>query len=133
MPIIIVLLMSFSSLGGGGTNQPVYSLTPGKTYMTEMRTDARSVVGDIPYFVKSNSEFEKTYRRSTDNRRRIEKEVEKEYKGYLSNKCTVEKQKKSNRMYQAKISGNNDAMDQAVRMELPSCDDFKSKFDGRSS
>lgn len=129
MPIIIVLLMSFSSLGGGGgTNQPVYSLTQQKTYMKEMHTGARSVVGGIPFYVKNSQDFDKMYRKSTDNRRRIEKEVEQEYKKYIYNKCAIEKQKKANRKYQANLSKNKDAMEQADRMPLTSCEEFRSKF-----
>ena len=97
LPIILMLLMSFSSFSGSG-NQPVFSLYPQGVLQRPRATSMAGVSPDIKFYVDSN--FERTYKPYSDVYRKIEKQVESEYKQNLAHKCTNEKSYRKNRLYQ---------------------------------
>jgi DnaJ-class molecular chaperone len=100
LPVIIMLLITFSSYGSN-YNQPVFALSPQGVYQRERATTSRGVSQDIKYYV--NSQFEQVYRANTDSFRRLEKEVEAEYKQYIGMKCNNEKSYKTNKIYQVGV------------------------------
>jgi DnaJ family protein B protein 12 len=100
LPIIIMLLMTFSNYSGS-YNQPIFSFVPQGSYQHERYTATRGISPDIKYYV--NSEFLKTYptkNKENETFRKIEKEVETEYKHYLQQKCSNEKAYSNNLKYQ---------------------------------
>jgi len=97
MPVIMLVLMAFSSFSGQ-SNAPLYSFQPQGTYQIEKLTKSPGVSQDIKYYV--SDQFDKMYRPVTDTYRRIEKQVEHDYKQALGHKCSNEKAYKSNRKYQ---------------------------------
>ena len=103
MPVILLVLMSLSSFGSQ-SNAPLYSFQPQGTYQVEKLTKSPGVSQDIKYYV--SDQFDTMYRPVTDTYRRIEKQVESDYKHALGNKCTNEKVYKSNRKYQVGRSVN---------------------------
>ena len=124
LPVIICLLISFSSYGSQ-TAEPIYSLRPQGNYQTQIKTGAKGLVPDIPFYVKSANEFEKTYRKATNNRYNLERDVVSEYKKDLYGQCEKEKTKRRNRIYQARLSGNSDKYTEAQQMATPSCDKYQ--------
>jgi DnaJ family protein B protein 12 len=100
LPIIIMLLMTFSNYSGS-YNQPIFSFVPQGSYQHERYTTSRGISPDIKYYV--NSEFLKTYptkHKENETFRKIEKEVENEYKHHLQQKCSNEKAYSNNLKYQ---------------------------------
>jgi curved DNA-binding protein CbpA len=98
LPIIFMLLLTFSSYGSNSYQQPVYSLSPQGIFQRERGTQSRGVSPDIKYYV--SSQFEQAYRPNTDLLRRLEKEVESDYKVYLDNRCSNEKAYRNSKLYQ---------------------------------
>lgn len=103
MPVILLVLMSLSSFGSQ-SNAPLYSFQPQGTYQVEKLTKSPGVSQDIKYYV--SDQFDRMYRPVTDTYRRIERQVESDYKQDLRNKCSNEKVYKSNRKYQVGRSVN---------------------------
>lgn len=103
LPVILMLLMSFSSFGGN-TTQPVFSLHPQGMLQKQRTTSVAGVSPDIKFYVDSN--FERTYKPYSEVYKKIEKQVEGEYKQSLAHKCTNEKSYRKNRMYQVGGSHN---------------------------
>lgn len=97
MPVILLLFMSLSSFSGQ-SSVPLYSFQPQGTYQIEKLTKSPGVSQDIKYYV--NDQFDKMYRPVTDTYRRIERQIEFDYKQALGQKCSNEKAYKSNRKYQ---------------------------------
>ena len=97
LPVILMLLMSFSSFSGT-SNQPVFSLYPLGTLQTPRTTSMAGISPDIKFYVDRN--FERTYKPYSDVYRKVEKQVETEYKQGLAHKCTNEKAYRKNRIYQ---------------------------------
>lgn len=97
LPVILMLLMSFSSFGGN-TTQPVFSLHPQGVLQKQRATSINGVSQGIKFYVDSS--FERTYKPYSEVYRKIEKQVEAEYKQSLAHKCTNEKSYRKNRMYQ---------------------------------
>jgi hypothetical protein len=92
-----MLLMSFSSFSGT-SNQPVFSLYPQGVLQKARATGMHGISPDIKFYVDGN--FERTYKPYSDVYRKIEKQVETEYKQSLAHKCTNEKSYRKNRIYQ---------------------------------
>ena len=82
----MLLLMTFSSMGGGGYTPPPFSLQQSSSYPVPQKT-AYTRARDIPYFVAKD--FERLY--PFDKRRRVEKEVEAQYQQMLSMRCQNER------------------------------------------
>jgi len=80
---------------------------------------------DIKYYV--NDQFDKMYRPVTDTYRRIERQIETDYKQALGYKCSNEKAYKSNRKYQARFKS---AVEQqkADQLKTPACDELNERF-----
>jgi curved DNA-binding protein CbpA len=97
LPIILMLLMSFSSFSGT-SQQPVYSLFPQGVMQKQRATSMPGISPDIKFYVDSS--FERTYKPASEVYRKIEKQVEAEYKDTLAHKCSNEKAYKKNRQYQ---------------------------------
>ena len=97
LPVILMLLMSFSSFGGSG-NQPVFSLYPQGVLQRQRTTQMNGISPDIKFYVDSN--FERTYKPYSEVYKKIEKQVEMEYKQSLAHKCSNEKAYRKNRVYQ---------------------------------
>lgn len=102
LPIILMLLMSFSSFGGT-SNKPVFSLHPQGMYQQQRTTMMSGISRDIPFYV--TSQFDQQYKPHSESYRRVEKEVESEYKHHLGMKCSNEKAYKNNRLYQVRTIG----------------------------
>lgn len=98
LPIILMLLMSFNSISSN-SNQPLYAFKPSPSYKTAMSTSSRGVSPDIKYYL-SDSIAKQYAKASTESLRKLEKEIESEYKVYLSEKCRDEKAYQRNRLYQ---------------------------------
>lgn len=124
LPVILMLLMSFSSFSGT-SNQPVFSLHPQGTLQTARATSMAGVSPDIKFYVDKS--FERTYKPYSDVYRKIEKQVEGEYKQMLAHKCTNEKSYRKNRIYQARFGGA-EAKSKAEALKMPSCDELNQRF-----
>jgi DnaJ homolog subfamily B member 12 len=124
LPIILMLLMSFSSFSTN-SHAPVFQLSPQGTYMRERFTSAPGVSPDIKYYV--NQQFDSQYKPRSEQFRRVEKEVESEYKHFLGMKCGNEKTFRNNRLYQSRFSGQ-EARKRAEELTMPSCEEFTKRF-----
>lgn len=101
LPIIIMLVMTFSNYSGN-YNQPLYTFVPQGAYQHERFTSSPGISNDIKYYV--NNEFLKQYpRKDTSTYRKIEKEIEIDYKHHLQQKCNSEKNYYNNLKYQVRL------------------------------
>lgn len=73
LPIILMILLSFSSFSSNSYSQPVYSLTPKGMYVKQRATMMSGISPDIKFYV--TPKFDQTYKPMTETYRRIEKEV----------------------------------------------------------
>jgi len=125
LPIIIMLVMTFSNYSGN-YNQPLYTFVPQGAYQHERFTSSPGISNDIKYYV--NNEFLKQYpRKDTSTYRKIEKEIEIDYKHHLQQKCNSEKNYYNNLKYQAKFGGAS-ARRRAEEFKLVSCEEFQKRF-----
>jgi curved DNA-binding protein CbpA len=124
LPIILMLLLTFSSYGGN-YNQPLFSLNPQGTYQTLRKTQSRSVVPDISYYVQST--FDRNYKLNSEALRKVEREVEAEFKHYLDMRCGNERAYKNSKLYQARFAGK-EAREKAEALATPSCEQFTKMF-----
>jgi len=122
-----MLFMTFSNYSGSSYyNQPLFSFAPQGAYQHERMTQSRGISPDIRYYV--NNEFMKQYpKKDTDSYRKIEKEVENEYKHHLTQKCSNEKAYRNNLNYQARFGGAS-AKKKAEEFKLLSCDEYQKRF-----
>lgn len=123
LPVILLLFMSFSSYSNT-YSAPAFSLQRQGTYQTIKNTKYSSSP-KIPYFVAN--QFDSLYRPDSEALRRVEQEVEREYKAWLTAKCRNERQIKNNRLYQARFSGEK-AREAASAMPLASCDELEDRY-----
>lgn len=98
LPIILMILMSFSSFSSN-SNAPVFQLSPQGVYQRERTTHMNGISPDIKFYVNP-AQFDTIYKPRSEQYRRVEKEVESEYKHFLGMKCGNEKTYRNNRMYQ---------------------------------
>lgn len=103
LPILFMLLITFSSYSGS-YHQPVFSLNPQGTYKFEKATASRGVSPDIKYYV--NAQFDQTYRPQSEVLRKLEKEVEGEYRHFLDMRCGNERAYRNSKLYQVRISSS---------------------------
>jgi hypothetical protein len=101
LPVILMLIMSFSSFSGT-SQQPVFSLYPQGVLQRPRATSMQGISPDIKFYVDSN--FERTYKPYSEVYRKIEKQVETEYKQGLAHKCANEKAYRKNRIYQVRAA-----------------------------
>jgi len=133
LPIILMVLVSFSSFSSN-TSTPVFQLSAQGLYQREKFTTLSGISPHIKYYV--SSQFDSVYKNipgssGSPELRRIEKEVELEYKHFLGLKCGNEKTYKNNRLYQARFSGT-EARRKAEDLPLPSCEEFQARFIDRT-
>jgi curved DNA-binding protein CbpA len=124
LPIILMLLLTFSSFGGN-YHQPAFSLNPQGVYQTHRKTQSRSVVPDISYYVQSS--FDKNYNFNSEALRKVEREVEAEFKHYLDVRCGNERAYKNSKLYQARFAGK-EAREKAEALATPSCEQYTKMF-----
>lgn len=90
LPIVILFLMSFSSFGSYSSSPPFF-LSPYGSHVFRRMTKASNYVSpDIPYYVDST--FESKYEINRELIRKIEKQVEMDYKENLNIKCLNERE-----------------------------------------
>jgi DnaJ family protein B protein 12 len=100
LPIIVMILLTFSNYSSN-YNSPLFAFVPQGQYQHERYTSSRGVSLDIKYYV--NNQFLQQYpRKESENLRKIEKEVENEYKHYLQQRCGNEKAHKNSLLYQVR-------------------------------
>lgn len=99
LPIILMLFMSFSSYTSMNTSPSAYSLQRRGVYQIEKTTQMNGVSPNIVFYVNGPS-FDNTYKPFSDKYRRLEKEVETDYRNYLAQRCVNEKSYRNNRIYQ---------------------------------
>lgn len=150
LPIILMLFMTLSNYSGSSYNTPLYSFVPQGSYQHERYTTSRGVSQDIKYFV--NSQFLQQYpKKESDSIRKIEKEIENDYKYYLQQKCQNEKSHRNNLLYQVTNNpfeilplllpiflfsfsswqarfGGATAKKRAEEFKATSCDEFQKRF-----
>lgn len=127
LPIIFLLLMSFSSFSGN-YSPPAFSLHRQGAFQIPKQTFVHKP--PIPYFV--TDQFDRSYRPYSEALRRVEGEVEREFRSLLTTKCKNERIYKNNRQYQARFSGA-EARKKAEEIPLPSCDEYQERFVNRFS
>jgi curved DNA-binding protein CbpA len=125
LPVLFMLFITLSSFGGGGYQQPVFSLQPQGMYQRELRTNSRGISPDIRFFVGPS--FEQTYRPGSEALRRLEKQVEGEYRQWLDQRCGNERAYRNSKLYQARFAGQ-EARRKAEEIKTPSCDEFTRRF-----
>ncbi|KAJ3671212.1 hypothetical protein LUZ60_008638 [Juncus effusus] len=84
LPVIILLLLNFLP-----SSEPVYVLSRGYPYDQKMQT-AR---GNVPYYVRSGK-YEEEYPYGSAQREALERSIEREYVGVVSQNCRLEFQRK---------------------------------------
>ena len=97
LPIIMLALMSFSSLGGGGQQQ-VYSLHKQGQFLISKKTHVQGVSPNIPFYVNSN--FERAHPPYSSSYRQVEKLVENDFREQLGVRCASEREYKQRKKYQ---------------------------------
>ncbi|KAL6748921.1 DnaJ-like protein, partial [Haematococcus lacustris] len=87
LPILLLVLFSFLS----STGRPAYSsIQDRKNYPEHMLTSRL----EVPYFVKSSAEFERSHPYGSSARVRIERQVESEHYEKLQGRCQSERLRK---------------------------------------
>ena len=61
--------------------------SPNSGYRTQLQTKKL----DVPYYVKSKAQFDKSFTPGTFNRQRMEQTIERDYQGMLENSCLFER------------------------------------------
>lgn len=117
-PIVLFLLFTFLS----SHSDPVFTLDRTGSFVYELQTSKLNV----PFFVKSVPDLDKSYPSTSVYRLRLEREVEGAYQERLSQRCYKE-QVEQRRLYQWGY------LTQAKGMALPSCKEFTERFGHRTS
>lgn len=123
MPLLFILLLSFSSFST--PQQPMFSLNRQGIYQIKKATTFLQQPTPITFYV--NEQFDRSFPKFSDALRKVEAEVDREYKSMLSTKCKNERVFKNNRVYQARFSGA-EAKKKAEEIELPSCDEYSLRY-----
>lgn len=98
LPVLFMLLVTLSSYGGSSYQAPVFTLQPQGVYQRELRTNSRGVSADIKFFVGPS--FEQQYKTGSDALRRLEKQVEADYRHVLDQRCGNERAYRNSKLYQ---------------------------------
>ncbi len=88
--------------------------SPNSGYRTQLQTKKL----DVPYYVKSKAQFDKSFTPGTFNRKRMEQTIERDYQGMLENSCLFERGTKE-RMLR---SYSRDQREKGKVYELKHCD-----------
>jgi len=125
LPVLFMLLVTLSSYGGSSYQAPVYNLQPQGIYQRELRTNSRGVSADIKFFVGPS--FDQQYKTGSEALRRLEKQVEADYRHLLDQRCNNERAYRNSKLYQARFGGQ-EARRKAEEIKTPSCDEFTRRF-----
>jgi hypothetical protein len=93
LPILLLIVMSLSNLGGSSSASP-FSLYQHGSYQFERKTKAVNVIPGIPYFV--SKDFEGTM--GPKDKLRVEKAVESSYAESKAQQCVYDTEKKVRRI-----------------------------------
>ncbi|MEW5308291.1 MAG: hypothetical protein WDW38_000261 [Sanguina aurantia] len=116
--IIIPILLLFMFMFLSSSQTPDFATTRDSTYPREVLTKRLGV----PFYVKSQHDFEKAYALGSQNRVRAEGQIESEYYDRLRTRCQQEKIMRD----RAWTWGNREA---AKAMKLAACEEFQSISD----
>ncbi|ONK66609.1 uncharacterized protein A4U43_C06F10130 [Asparagus officinalis] len=83
LPVILLILVNFLP-----SSDPVYTLSRNHPYVHKIETPR-----GVAYFVKSLAKFEKEYPYDSSQRKDLERRVERDYVGVVSQNCRVEMQR----------------------------------------
>ena len=84
LPIVLLILLNFLP-----SSDPIYTLSRNNPYEHKIETPR-----GVAYFVKSSSKFEQDYPYNSLERKDLERRVERDYVGVLSQNCRVELQRR---------------------------------------
>lgn len=84
LPIILLILVNFLP-----SSDPLYMLSRNHPYEHKVETER-----GVAYFVKSPAKFDQDYPYNSSERRELERRVERDYVGILSQNCRVELQRR---------------------------------------
>lgn len=118
IPVLILLFFTFLS----SPSDPVFSLDRTSAFSDQMITRSNAV----PFWVKSQYDFEQKHPNNTRSRNKVESEVEQHYVERLQQVCYRE------RMHQQQLFRWGQR-DKARTMQMPSCDELESKFGYRQT
>lgn len=113
-PIIMLLVFNLFSSGGPSP----YSLEQTREYPFPFSTRAHN----IPYFVPNKSKFGKEYRPGSQERTRLEYQIESNWKELMQKKCYQEKLVRHRYEYYGQP-------EKAAKYPLTSCDALRAKFE----
>ncbi|KAK0398196.1 hypothetical protein QR680_002469 [Steinernema hermaphroditum] len=100
-------------------NAPAYSLHRDSTY-----TELRHTQGlNVAYYVAPN--FEENY---SGRIRQVERQVEDDYIAHLRMQCYKEKNQRETLLWRAKLQGDRERYESAMKMPLPSCVRLESMY-----
>eukprot|EP00128_Syssomonas_multiformis_P017717 Colp12_sorted_trinity150504_noHs@29728 len=111
----ILLLLAFTFFGNSGQEEPIYSLRRAHPYSVERHTSNYH----IPYYVQDS--FMRQYGRDRSKLRVIESNVEQTYITQMQSKCQYERSQQQRRVQHARWHGTATEVEEASKMELPSC------------
>jgi len=90
-------------------------------YVIERHTSTQGVFPDLQYFVTADMA---RYPPQSDVFRRVEQEVEEEYRNKLVYNCRSEQDNKNRKVYQSRW-GSAEQQQKANTLSTPSCDDYQ--------
>lgn len=111
----IIMLMLFNLFSNGGPSP--YSLEQTREYPFPLSTRAHNV----PYFVQNKSKFGNDYRDGSQERTRLEYQIESNWKELMQKKCYQEKLVRHRYEYYGQP-------EKAAKYPLASCDALRAKF-----
>lgn len=99
----LLMFLSFTSYSSNSYSQPLYSLNPTGSYQIPRETKSPGISQNIPYYINNQQKFDKSYRPYSDALKKIEKEVEYEYKSFLNLQCKHERDMKNNKIFKVRF------------------------------
>lgn len=114
-PMLLLILYNLFSQGSA----PMYSLSQTREYPFPTTTSAHRV----PYYVASKAKFAREYRPGSQERTRLEYQIETSWKDMMQKKCYQEKLVKHRYEYYGQP-------EKAAKVSLASCDTLAAKFAG---
>jgi len=116
IPILLFLfLWAFSP--APEVHYQLFQDSPNSGYTTKLQTKKL----EVPYYVKSKAQFDKSFTPGTFNRQRMEQTIERDYQGMLENSCLYERGTKE-RMLR---SYSRDQREKGKNYEMPHCERLK--------
>lgn len=116
IPILLFLfLWAFSP--APEVHYQLFQDSPNSGYTTKLQTKKL----EVPYYVKSKAQFDKSFTPGTFNRQRMEQTIERDYQGMLENSCLYERGTKE-RMLR---SYSRDQREKGKVYEMPHCERLK--------